>query len=182
MKIVPFLINKVIAPHGITDIGHSILENKSTNLFLTYGINFTFTNLIINPLYMHDFMNVYFYIFSIMHFRHDFPKIKIYQFEIPRYISISLLLILFTIIKPELIILYMAFIHVPNHYSLNNFHIKKKKILNIILYILSVLICTTLYYNNQELLNNINVINNLKSIIISHIMYQEKFILNNEKL
>ena len=48
MKLVPFIVNTLIAPHGITDIGHCLITNNSKNLLKIYGINLTFTNIIAN--------------------------------------------------------------------------------------------------------------------------------------
>ena len=94
MKLIPFLTKIIIAPHGITDIGHSILTNNSKNLLKIYGINFSLTSLINQLNDSTDISNVLLFTFSIIHFRHDFPNIFINDIQIPKYINASLLLIL----------------------------------------------------------------------------------------
>ena len=70
----------------------------------------------------------------------------------------------------------MTFIHIPNHFKLNNFHIKKLKILNFFLYTGLIFIFS---FNKFDVLNNIYILNNIISIILSHVIYQEKYILTN---
>lgn len=175
MKIVPFLSKVIIAPHGITDIGHSILTNNTKNLFKIYGLNFTFTNLITNINYIksNNIMNILLIISSFFHFRHDIKNLKINNINVSNYILFFI--IFFSLLQPELLIYYMTFIHVPNHFKLNNFHIKKFKILNTFLYTGLIFI---FYWNNFDILNNIYILNNIISIIISHVIYQEVYILN----
>lgn len=177
MKIVPFLTKVIIAPHGITDIGHSILTNNTKNLLKIYGFNFTLTNLITNINYIksNSIMNILLIISSFYHFKHDIKNLKINNINISNYILFFI--IFFSLLKPELLIYYMTLIHIPNHFKLNNFHIKKFKILNLFLYIGLILI---FYSNNFNILDNIYILNNLISIIISHVIYQEKYILNKK--
>lgn len=173
MKIIPFMKNMIIAPHGITDIGHCILTNNSINLVKIYGINFIiakFTDISNNNLF-HNIINLVFIYSSIIHFRHDFPKIRINNKIIPKYLF-STILIIISLFNVNLLIFYMSFIHIPNHFRMNIYHIKKLKILNIILYFLIGILCFNLNYIE---LNNI-----FKSIIISHIIYQEKYVQNNK--
>ena len=171
MKIVPFLSKVIIAPHGITDIGHSILTNNTKNLLKIYGLNFTVTNLItkINYINSNNIMNFLLIISSFYHFRHDIKNLKINNITVSKYI-ILFFIIFSSIIYPELLVYYMTFIHIPNHFKLNNFHYKKFKILNIFLYIGLIFI---FYFNNFDVLNNIYILNNIISIIISHVIYQE---------
>lgn len=178
MKIIPFLINTVIAPHGITDIGHSIVTENSNNLLKIYGVNFGVTNLIINNLPDQNIMIYLLLLSSVIHFRYDFPELKLNNFEIPRYLLASITLFFISIINSDLLVYYMIFFHVPNHFRLNDFHIKKLKFLNIFLYFLTGLLCVYLDSNFHDKLNNLNIINNIDAIIISHIIYQEKYVLN----
>jgi hypothetical protein len=178
MKIIPFLTKIVVAPHGITDIGHSLKTNNSIDLLKIYGINFTFTNIINNFDFSNNIVNIYLILTTIAHFRHDFSfiNIDINQIKIPRYLYSTLALIIFNYINQELIYYYMLFIHVPNHFRLNNFHIKEFKSLNFFLYFLIGFIC--LKIDVDFILNNQNILNYIKSILISHILYQEYYVLN----
>lgn len=180
MKLVPFIVNTLIAPHGITDIGHCLITNNSKNLLKIYGINLTFTNIIANNYNLNDFMIYNLFLFSVIHFRHDFFEVKINNILFPKYILSFIMLFVFIFINPDLLFYYMAFIHVPNHFYLNNFHIKKLLNLNLFLYVLTSIICLYSYSNFKEILNNHSTINNIISVIISHITYQELFVLNKD--
>ena len=177
MKIIPFLSKVIIAPHGITDIGHSILTNNTKNLLKIYGLNITITNLItsINYTKSNDIMNVLLILSSFYHFKHDINNLQINNIFISKYF-ILFLIIFSSLIYPSLLIYYMTFIHVPNHFKLNNFHIKKLKILNFFLYTGLIFIFS---FNKFDVLNNIYILNNIISIILSHVIYQEKYILTN---
>ena len=177
MKLIPFLTKIIIAPHGITDIGHSILTNNSKNLLKIYGINFSLTSLINQLNDSTDILNVLLFTFSIIHFRHDFPNISINDIQIPKYINASLLLILLNYVSSELLFYYMLLIHVPNHFKLNIFHIKDLKFFNTFLYLLFGFICFN--FDTEFIINNEYILNFIKSIIISHILYQEFYVLNN---
>ena len=181
MKLVPFLINTVIAPHGITDIGHSIITDNSNNLLKIYGINFAITNLLINNLENNNLMTILLLSSTIIHFRYDFPKISFNNYQIPRYLLVSVSLLLFHAINSDLLIYYMVLFHVPNHFKLNDFHIRKLKLFNILIYFFTGALCLYIDNNYHEVFNNINIINNIESIIISHVLYQEKYIMNENK-
>jgi hypothetical protein len=179
MKLIPFLTKIIIAPHGITDIGHSILTKNSINLLKIYGINLSLTSLINQLQNSIDISNILLLGFSIVHFRHDFPKSSIFNIQIPKYIYSSLFLVSLNYVSSELLFYYMLLIHVPNHFKLNNFHIKDLKFFNIFLYFLFGLFC---FQFDTQLLNDENNLNFVKSIIISHILYQELYVLQNNKL
>jgi hypothetical protein len=68
MKLIPFLTKIVIAPHGITDIGHSILTNNSMNLLKIYGMNFSLISIINQLKDSRDISNILLFGFSILHF------------------------------------------------------------------------------------------------------------------
>lgn len=177
MRIIPFLTKVFIAPHGITDIGHSIITNNSVNLLKIYGINFTLTN-IFNQ-YSFDILNLYFVLSTLIHFRHDMPTLFFDNIQVPRYLLISCLLLLFYNFRntnQDFILYYMIFIHVPNHLKLNYFHISKLKSMNFILYLLFGLISLNIDLN--FILYNHIILNYIKSIIISHVLYQELYVLH----
>jgi hypothetical protein len=68
------IISTIIAPHGITDITHSIQENKIKELLSIYSItniaNY-YISYVNNNLQL--LLNISFLYFSIIHFRHDMP-------------------------------------------------------------------------------------------------------------
>ena len=179
MRIIPFVTNTIIAPHGITDLSHSIQTSNIPNLLKIYGLNFTLTNLIVNNFSINYINNILLIASSIVHFRHDFPKIKINNNIIPRFILSSLMILLFLHTNLNFLILYMTIIHVPNHIRINFFHINKKKMLNIFLFVLTGFIFNELFENLDTFYQNKFIVNNIKSMIISHVIYQEKYILNN---
>lgn len=174
MKLILIARNLIIAPHGITDIGHSILTKNTNSLFKIYGSNFLVTNIISKHKYSYQIMNVLLFVSTVIHFRHDIPKITFNNIFIPRYIFIILLLG-FTINYPNYLIYYMVLFHVPNHFKLNNFHIKKMKFFNILLYFLFGLLSFTL--SNRINFDNILLKNYIISIIFSHVLYQEKYVI-----
>ena len=178
MKIIPFLTKIVVAPHGITDIGHSLITNNSIDLLKIYGIHFGFTNFINNFDFSNNILNIYLFLMTIVHFRHDFSfiNLNINNIKIPYYVYSTFILIFFNYINKELIYYYMIFIHVPNHFRLNNFHIKDFKLLNFLLYFLFGLFC--LKIDENFILNNQYILNYIKSILISHILYQEFYVLD----
>lgn len=176
MKIVPFITKSIIAPHGITDLSHSILTNNLNNLIKIYGINFSITNLIINRFQNPYLINSILLFSSVLHFNHDFNNYIYFNNKYNSFILLSI--ILFLSVKNNLLLFfYMIIFHIPNHYKINMFHIKKLKKLNIILYLFITLIIFYLDINHKYLYFNKFFINNIKSIIISHILYQELYIL-----
>lgn len=179
MKIIKFLRDVVIAPHGVTDISHSIQTNNQFNLLSINSLLIGSTNFIINEYRLDNMINIIFLISSIIHFRHDMPNFKINNIDIPRYILCSLMFISIYFLNHELIIYYMLFQHVPNHFKFNEKFIKNDLNLNIFLLSFVSIICLYFDYNLGMEFNNIDNLNLLKSLIISHVIYQEKFVLNN---
>ena len=68
----------------------------------------------------------------------------------------------------------MSLIHVPLHYKENWWHIKKKPLINFIL-IVTVTIFSNVIYENYILTKNNLISQFVKSIVISHIIYNEKY-------
>ena len=167
-----FIINSIIVPHGVTDISHSLETNNFKKLLTINTISYFCTSILSKS----DFeiiTDLIFFYFSIIHFKNDFSLLKK-----KKYLSSIFILLLFCInnisssISLDIFFAYMSVIHVPFHYKKNWFHIKKKKILNIFFILCTAFISNTLY---KELLLTYNprTINILKSIIISHIIYNE---------
>lgn len=164
-----YLINGIIAPHGITDIIHAQQNNLLPQLFTINGITIL-SSIILDKYHLEDILNGLFILSSIIHFRRDFPKNKF----IPRYLFSYILLLISIFYNHNILIFYMLIIHVPNHYYLNWKYIKNKKIQNI-----SVLsITTTLFLKMENTFYFISLTPFVKGIIISHIIYEESFIFN----
>ena len=182
MKLIPFLLKTVIAPHGITDIGHSIYEDNQDKLLKIYGINLTCCNIFMNQLNNNHLIDIILIISSIIHFRHDFPAINYGNKLIPKYFFSMFIIFTSIFINNDYLVYYMTLLHVPNHFRLNNFHIKELKILNYSFFILLGLLFLYIDENYHYILENDFILTNMKSIIVSHVIYQETYILNkNEK-
>ena len=52
MKLVPFILKNIIAPHGITDMSHALLNNNSKELFLINFANIACVEAFFYPLNM----------------------------------------------------------------------------------------------------------------------------------
>jgi len=164
----------VIAPHGITDIMHAGQKKKIPQLLqiqvaTTAGIE------IFQWLHQDKLIYLLFFLSSVAHFRHDMPTIS----NIPRYVCSAFFLAATIYYSyPDLFLLYMAFIHVPNHYRMSVPFLKKEKVQTTM-----ILVGTTLAFwsaipiiDSLDMWKNIQIQNIAISIIISHIFYQEKFV------
>ena len=160
-------INGIIAPHGITDIIHAQQNNLFGPLFTINGVTIL-SSVVLDKLYLNNILDVSFILSSIIHFRRDFPENKL----IPRYLFSFVLLFISIFYNPNILFFYMLFIHVPNHYRLNWKYLKNKKIQTISILSLS----TTLFLIMGNELNFLTITPLVKSIIISHIIYEETFV------
>lgn len=168
------IISNIIAPHGITDLTHSIQENKIKELLSIYSITNMASYYIsyINNIQLSSLLDISFLCFSIIHFRHDMPIIN----NIPKYVWSCLLLYTSIIYNYDIFIVYMCISHLPNHY-LSNWNYIKHKWLNSILILVTTISCHFISHNYLDvIMNNIFYINIIKSIIMSHIIYQELYI------
>ena len=76
----------------------------------------------------------------------------------------------------------MVFIHVPHHYKLNWNYIKKDKKLSLLLILFSTLIIE-LFGQNIDIFNiNESFMSVIKGIIMSHVIYEEMNIFEQEKI
>lgn len=169
-SIVNKIINGVIAPHGMTDLIHAQQNNYLGEL---YKINLlSLCSSLVSEQFMPQILNGMFFLSSIIHFRHDMPKIV----NIPRYLLSSFVIFGLFFFEPSLFLLYMCFLHVPNHYKLSWFFLKKEKIISF----LTILFSTFLFLKGGYYINNLGTnkytFSIIKSLIISHIIYEECFI------
>ncbi len=173
--VVKHLINGIIAPHGISDIIHAH-QNDLTKQLLQINFFGLGTSLILNK-YNHFILNSIFLLSSIIHFRHDMPKIS----KIPRYtLSIFMVFSLF-FINPLIFLVYMLLVHVPHHYMMSWQFLKKEKLKSFltILFSSGLLLKSGLYF--EVYLKNSMLFNGVKGLIISHIIYEELFVHLNSK-
>lgn len=171
-NILPFIAcNMIIGPHGITDLIYAIRKHKKTELILTYGATiFTFDILFVENRI--NIINTIFLFSSIVHFKHDFP------FEDEMLQLFTSALFVFNLHKIGMLpfLIYMSFIHVPNHYLTLNKLLKKNKVFSFLSISLISFILCVISINNPTLIYESFYQNFLKSIIVSHIAYEEFFI------
>lgn len=161
----------VVIPHGVTDILHATVFKNVQHVFNIYSAS----ALLYTYVPSQHALDIVFYAASVGHFRHDFPTL----FDIiPRYIT-SLLFIM-TISKASFInfmLYYMSVIHVPQHYRRHFFYLKKHpwKIIFAIMYtaFVSFLVMDK---NPASIILSSRITNIVKSIIVSHIMYEEIYV------
>lgn len=171
-----YINSGLIAPHGMTDLVHAKQYNLTPEL---YKINLltTTSHALIHLVDIPYLLNILFVGMSIVHFRRDFPRIK----NIPRFVLSSIFL-LFSLSKPELFFSYMTFIHVPHHYSLNWKYLKKNPLFSIISLGISTFFSLLLSHNYGTIIyKNHLVLNIIKGIIVSHIIYEETYLYENPK-
>ena len=165
-------ISTIIAPHGITDIMHAKQYNLTTELIQINGFGLVYSH-ILHFTSPDIILHTVFLVSSIIHFRHDMPRIYI----IPRYIFSGLIISLFSSF-PVLFFPYMVLLHVPNHYRMNWNVLKNNLIANIILLLLFTMSC---YFGGEIIFDNFfnsYVIDIAKGLVIAHIAYEELYIHN----
>lgn len=174
------LILGFIAPHGATDIIHASQNKLVGKLFQIQAANLVGVQFM-SMLNDGKVLDIVFLFFSVIHFRHDFKKI-------PPFVAFVVLSkfseILFkfsllgvpTLSFDDIFFFYMVFLHVPNHYIMNWNFIKKQKGESFFIVGLFSIIFL-LSENNIDLSNiNMNLMNVGKAFILSHIMYNEKYV------
>ena len=163
-------ISTIIAPHGITDIMHAKQYNLTTELIQINGfglvcshvLHFTSPGVVLDTIFL---------LSSIIHFRHDMPRIH----TIPRYILSSLVISIFPLF-PVLFYPYMVLLHVPNHYRMNWNVLKNNIVSNLQLLLLFTIGC---YFGGEVIFDNFfnsYIIDIAKGIVIAHIAYEELYI------
>ena len=164
------IISTIIAPHGITDIIHAKHYNKLNNLlFLNTGM-ITSSYILINN-NLDNILNSIFICSSIIHFSHDF------NFNKKINLSISSILLLLSIYyNYNIFFIYMIFWHVPKHYNLNYKYLKKNKIQNLLFILFTTIIMYSICKLIPEHILFTKIFDISKGIIISHIIYEEKYI------
>ena len=173
-NIIPILTTAVIAPHGMTDLIHAENNNKIMQLF-RINIIATASSMLLHMINMDFMTTAAFLTCSAIHFRHDFPV----KNEFLKLCGSSFLVLNADKIGIEIFILYMCFIHVPNHYSIYK-NMIKENFPKAFVYISACAIISTFYfYSNGDIMYDENVFAISKALIISHIIYEELYTKNN---
>ena len=181
MRITPLVNGIIVAPHGITDLFHAYSYDNMHNLMKIYGGSLIFmkiSNLIHSNFQDVNLLDNVFYASSIFHFKHDMPKLKNNDKVIP-YLLSSILVTSTLVMDMDLFTVYMTLIHVPRHYlKCWDFMKKYKELL-----LLSIIVLSVPGYLIIDNLNNLDkdILSIVESIVIAHIIYNEKYIDNNEK-
>jgi hypothetical protein len=170
--LLPFIAyNIIIGPHGITDLIYAIEYKKIFQLVGVYSSTMMFFNWLHIKQY-ERVINTLFMSLSAFHFKNDVPINNKY---IQLFFSVLFVSSLKTIGLPAFL-LYMCLLHVPNHYLTYFDLLKKHKILSFL-----TIITTMITLSNNNLLNESYTPNIVKSIIISHILYEELFLKEKHK-
>jgi len=175
MRIVPFVNNIIIAPHGITDLIHAHHNDLIKPLLQIYGATFTASQ-ILHITHLDIATHILFAVASIAHFRHDLSQLYMYRKTIdPVYLS-TLFVLLTPLLGTEAFTCYMVLIHVPRHYIKSMSFLKEYvKEFHILLAIVSVI-----SFYIYEKIGYMNVLPSLEALVISHVLYNEKFVDNIE--
>ena len=174
--ILKHLTTTLIGLYGITDIIHANNTNIMPELSQTYG-SIIGSSVIISQMHLTTLLDALFLIASIIHFRRDMPEIG----KIPKYVWSSTLLFT-TQTYPELFVLYMLAIHVPHHYKMNWEYMKQTPRFSVLLLIITSCIMGFMG-NSIDTNDNMDLIMTItKGIIISHIVYEEKYIFNESMI
>lgn len=182
-QIVKAAVLGIISPHGATDLVHAMQENRVKNLFQIQAANI-FGNQLLYKLDQQALSNIIFFALSAAHFRHDLAAIR----KVPKLLLLYILLnvpeIVFSLYLfgiPELnlkdlFLLYMTFIHVPNHYRTSWSFIKNQKKFSAAL-VLTFTAAFLFFGKFIDLSNmNVNVFNLGRSFVTSHIIYNEFYV------
>ena len=173
-NIVPILTTAVIAPHGMTDLIHAENNNKIMQLF-RINILCVASSMIFHFADFDTLTNILFMTSSAIHFRHDFPV----KNEFLKLCASSFLVLNAQNIGIEAFILYMCFIHVPNHYTIYKNMIKEHFSKSFTYISMCAIISTLYFYSNSNIMYDENIFTISKALIISHIIYEELYTKNN---
>ena len=182
-QIVKAAVLGVISPHGATDLVHAMQENRVKNLFQIQAANI-FGNQLLYKLNQQSLSNIIFFALSAIHFRRDLEVIRTAPKLLLLYVLLNVPEIVFSLYLfgipklnfKDLFLLYMTFIHVPNHYRMSWKFIKNKKRFSAAL-VLSFTFAFLHFGKFIDLSNmNANIFNLARSFVASHIIYNEMYV------
>lgn len=170
-----YYVPVIIAPHGSTDLVHALQHNHLISLYKIQSASFV-TSWFLTNMNKVPILDAIFIIASVIHFKRDIPKI----YNISRSFIACCILFMTNYYAPYLLNSYMILLHVPNHYISNWHYLKKTPYLSLASLIVNTIVIVTLF--NKFYISSINnplIYAIVKSVIISHIVYQEMFVHNN---
>ena len=181
MNLKSFIIKNIIAPHGITDLSHSLQNNLYPKLLTLNLVTFGSSEIISNIFNANYLVDILFFASTVFHFRNDFKMIKINELEIPPIVSSSLFVsfctffdkIAFLELGSDILVIFMTLIHVPNHYKNSEKIINKDPLLFFIIMMFTLSFINSVTTLHPNLIINNDFGNLIKSIIVTHIIYSE---------
>lgn len=164
----------VIAPHGITDYIHA---KKYELLPALYKINLAAVaaTLLAHMSHCDNLIHYAFMGSAVIHFRNDMPNIGLKNKEKLGFqlLCSTGLVFIGPIIKWNIFLYYMLFIHVPNHYKMSYDYVKDHMKETVSLVIGFAILLNSISYNPLE---SVEIDWLSKSLVIAHIAYEELYI------
>lgn len=171
-KFIAAAVSGIVSPHGMTDYIHA---KKFGYLQQLYKINLGIVSsgIVLNQFQLQHFVHYAFIVSSIIHFRNDMPSIP-YKYNKSIQLMFSTIFVTsMHFVPPEYFVLYMLFIHTPNHYRIAWSYIKDNLEETLVLVLGIGFILSQLNFIENTPAVFLNVI---QTLVISHIVYQEKYV------
>jgi hypothetical protein len=161
----------IIAPHGVTDLIHArhmglmkpLFGIQAGTLLSVYGLHSAHMDILVNILFL---------VASVVHFRHDMVALV----RAPLWFRV---VVLSAIPQPYLydsFLLYMVLLHVPNHYRMNWWYMRKQKWVSGL--VVGGITLGSLAVGSSGLVPTGGfVMDTFKALIISHVVYNERYVL-----
>ena len=162
-----------IAPHGVTDLIHARQEGLVKQLYQIQAVNIIGINLL-HVANLDAVINILFFLFSAVHFRHDIKLLM--EKRTPILVPLLLLPFVPQCNSMDALILYMMLLHLPNHYRMSWWFLKKEKVVSSLIIGLFSLACLKggMFIDMEKI--DVFVMNMGKALVMSHIWYQEEHI------
>ena len=119
-KVIPYANSLVVAPHGITDLFHAYENNNLSNLRQIYTSSLALipiSEMLSSYNSNLHFLDIVFTISSIIHFKHDMPKMILNKQYIRPEIFSTIFILLTPMMGINMFSMYMILHHVPSHYK-----------------------------------------------------------------
>jgi len=179
----------VISPHGSTDLIHASQNGLVPKLFQIQAVNMFITQTL-HQLDQGRILDVTFFFLSALHFRHDIKLLNkvpraaliLFLFNVPEFLLTWFLCGIPELNIKDIFLMYMTVVHVPNHYRMSWNFIKKQKGLSALF--IGFVSFVFLQFGKYLDMNNlsIEIINLAKAFVISHIIYNERYIHKRKEL
>jgi hypothetical protein len=176
-----------VFPHGVTDLFHAQLQKKMPEL-LKINITTIVSCFCAYFLKQEYIIQTIFLLSSIAHFRNDMPLITIKKID-PKIIQIVLSTIVnisFSFVPIDFFIIYMTCIHTPNHYKISWSFLKESRFSLVSIiglgFFLTRIPKQYIEISKSMIVEMTPMTVAVKSIIISHIIYQETNIFDKNNI